>query len=75
MPITRNLAQRHNGWLRMAELPFSRRLADDLIRRGFLFSVEIGTEGSRRGVRLVETASLDRYLKEEGERQRQEQRY
>ena len=51
-----------SGWLRMAELPIRRTLADDLCKRGILVSVLVGRPGSKRGVRLVSLESLNAYL-------------
>jgi len=51
-----------SGWLRMAELPIRRTLADDLCKRGILVSVVVGRPGSKRGVRLVSLESLNAYL-------------
>lgn len=70
--ISRNLHQRYGKWLRMSELPFSRTLANDLIREGVLFSVEVGAPGSKRGVRLISADSLDDYLKNLGKKQQEE---
>ena len=51
-----------SGWLRMAELPIRRTLADDLCKKGVLLSVLLGRPGSKRGVRLVSLESLNAYL-------------
>ena len=51
-----------SDWLRMAELPIRRTLADDLCKRGILVSVVVGRPGSKRGVRLVSLESLNAYL-------------
>jgi len=51
-----------SGWLRMAELPIRRTLADDLRKKGVLLSVLVGRPGSKRGVRLVSLESLNAYL-------------
>src|SRR5271165_4031313 len=51
-----------SGWLRMAELPIRRTLADDLCKKGVLLSVLVGRPGSKRGVRLVSLESLNAYL-------------
>lgn len=51
------------GWIRFRQLPFSENKARDLIDQGILVTAIIQEPGSKRGVRLIETASLDRYLK------------
>jgi hypothetical protein len=54
---------RDRRWLRMDELPFGKTLAFKLVKAGLLFSVLAAAPGSKRGVRLVEAESLDRYLR------------
>lgn len=61
--IIRDFTKRYGKWLRMDELPFGRTLAYKLIEQGLLFTVTVGTSGSKRGVRLVSAQSLDDYLK------------
>ena len=52
-------------------MPFSRGYTYQLIDEGVLFSVELKLPGSKRGVRLIDCDSLDRYLiklgREQGE--------
>jgi hypothetical protein len=57
------------GWVRFRQLPFSENKARELIDAGVLVTAIIQDPGSRRGVRLIETASLDRYLKSLAEAQ------
>jgi hypothetical protein len=52
----------HSGWLRMNQLPIGRTLALDLIKVGHLKSVIVAGPGSKRGVRLIELASLEEYF-------------
>jgi len=60
------------GWVRFRQLPFSENKARELIDRGILVTAMIQEPGCRRGVRLIETASLDRYLKSLAEEQSKE---
>jgi hypothetical protein len=46
----------------MNQLPIGHTLADQLIKAGHLKSVIVAAPGSKRGVRLVEAASLQEYL-------------
>jgi hypothetical protein len=50
-------------WLRVREMPFSRKMAYQLIHTGKVDSclVEL-TAGSKRPIRLIDGDSLDRYL-------------
>jgi hypothetical protein len=57
------------GWIRYRQLPFGKTLARTLIDRGILVSAIIQEPGSKRGVRLIEAASLDRYLRSLAEEQ------
>lgn len=57
------------GWVRFRQLPFGETKARDLIARGILISALIQEPGAKRGVRLIETASLDRYLRSLAEAQ------
>lgn len=57
------------GWVRFRQLPFSENKARELIDQGVLVTAIIQEPGSRRGVRLIETASLDRYLRSLAEEQ------
>ena len=56
-------------WLRFRHLPISENLARDLIDQGILVSALIQKPGSRRGVRLIQAESLDRYLRSLAEKQ------
>jgi hypothetical protein len=49
-------------WLRLSQLPFSETVARDLIARGKLVTALVKTPGTKRGIRLIEAASLDAYL-------------
>lgn len=57
------------GWVRFRQLPFSENKARELIDQGVLVTEIIQEPGSKRGVRLIETASLDRYLRSLAEEQ------
>jgi hypothetical protein len=46
----------------MSELPFSRVYGYRLIEAGVLSSVLLKTPGSQKGIRLIDSDSLDRYL-------------
>jgi len=46
----------------MDELPIGRTLATRLIKEGVIVSVLVCAPGSKRGVRLVSTKSLEAYL-------------
>jgi len=61
------------GWVRFRQLPFSENKARELIDQGVLVTALIQEPGSRRGVRLIETASLDRYLRSLAEEQQKKQ--
>jgi hypothetical protein len=52
----------YSGYLRLSQLPIGRTLALELIKAGYLKSIIIGMPGTKRGVRLVEVASLTEYL-------------
>jgi hypothetical protein len=56
------IRERYGKWLRMNELPIGRTLADRLIREGLIISVLVCAPGSKRGVRLVSTDSLEAFL-------------
>jgi hypothetical protein len=49
-------------WLRMHQLPFSRVYGYRLINDGLIESVLVKTPGNRKGIRLVDGNSLDRFL-------------
>jgi hypothetical protein len=49
-------------WLRVEQLPFSRAVAYTLINKGVVNSVLMTWPGSKRGTRLIDADSLDRYL-------------
>ncbi len=48
-------------WIRLNELPFSRVYAYRLIERGDLVSILLKEPGSKKGLRLIDSESLDRY--------------
>jgi hypothetical protein len=52
----------YSGWLRLNQLPIGRTLALELIKVGHLKSVIVSGPGSKRGVRLVEAASVAEYF-------------
>jgi ribosomal 50S subunit-recycling heat shock protein len=56
------IRQRYDKWIRMNELPIGRTLATRLIQEGVIVSVLVCAPGSKRGVRLVSTESLETYL-------------
>ena len=49
-------------WLRVGQLPFSRVYAYQLINSGTLSSVLLQLPNSKRGVRLIDSDSLDELL-------------
>jgi hypothetical protein len=49
-------------WLRVNQLPFSRAIAYKLINSGAIASVLLRLPDSRKGMRLVDSDSLDRFL-------------
>jgi hypothetical protein len=53
-------------WLRMADLPFSRKYAIQLIREGKLASVLLQSGSDRRSIRLIDANSLDQYVETQG---------
>ncbi len=53
---------RAQRWIRVNQLPFSRGYAYKLLAIGALESVLVQTPGSKKGVRLIDGDSLDRYL-------------
>ena len=57
------LRDKYGDWLHLDELPISKTLAYKLIDEGLLFSVVVGTPGTRRGRRLISRQSLNDYLK------------
>lgn len=57
------------GWVRFRQLPFSENKARELIDQGVLVTALVQEPGSKRGIRLIEAASLDRYLKSLAEEQ------
>jgi hypothetical protein len=49
-------------WIRVNQLPFSRGYTYKLLAIGALESVLVQSLGSKKGVRLIDGDSLDRYL-------------
>jgi hypothetical protein len=49
-------------WIRVNQLPFSRGYTYKLLAIGALESVLVQSRGSKKGVRLIDGDSLDRYL-------------
>ena len=49
-------------WIRVNQLPFSRGYTYKLLAIGALESVLVQSPGSKKGVRLIDGDSLDRYL-------------
>jgi len=55
-------------WLRVPEVPFSRSFTYHLIGDGILESVVLKRPGNRKGIRLIDAESLDKYLKQESKK-------
>ena len=49
-------------WVNVGEAPFSRAYTYRLIRRGVIISVLLIEPGARRGRRLLDSDSIDRFL-------------
>jgi hypothetical protein len=60
--LTETLANGRPRWLRVNQLPWSRVISYRLINSGFIDSVLLRLPGSRKGLRIVDSDSLDRYL-------------
>jgi hypothetical protein len=56
-------------WPRLDQTPFSRSFVYELIRLGIVKSVLVQIPGHKRGVRLVDGDSLDRFLRSETTKQ------
>jgi len=56
------LKDKYGEWLQLDELPIGKTLAYRLIDEGLLFSVVVGSPGSKRGRRLISRQSLNDYL-------------
>ena len=54
-------------------MPFSEGFTRKMIDEGVFVSALVSEPGSRRGVRLIEAASIDRYLRSLAEAQRKKQ--
>jgi hypothetical protein len=61
------------GWLRLRQVPFSEGFTRKKIDEGVFRSALVCEPGGRRGVRLVEAASIDRYLQSLAEEQSRKQ--
>ena len=59
------------GWIRFRQAPFSEGFTRKMIDAGIFVSALVQEGGSRRGVRLIEVASIDRYLQQLAKEQRQ----
>jgi hypothetical protein len=57
------LQDQYGEWLKLDELPIGKTLAYRLIEEGLLFSVVVGSPGTKRGRRLISRQSLNDYLK------------
>ena len=55
-------------WLTVPEVPFSRSFTYHLINDGILHSVELKRPGRRKGIRLVDADSLDKYLEQQSKK-------
>jgi hypothetical protein len=60
--LTETNKRGRSRWLRMSELPFSRVYGYRLIQAGILSSVLLKPPGSQKGIRLIDSDSLDSYL-------------
>jgi hypothetical protein len=61
------------GWIRFRQAPFSENFTRKMIDAGVFVSALVCKPGSRRGVRLIEAASIDRYLRSLAKAQRKKQ--
>jgi len=59
-------------WITVDELPFSRRIAYELINAGVIVSVNVQKPGTARGKRLIDADSVDRWLLKLAAEQRQQ---
>jgi hypothetical protein len=62
-------------WLRVTDLPFSKAFVYRLLAEGLIDSVMVRQPGRRKGVRLIDADSLDRYLLSQGGQDFKESRY
>jgi hypothetical protein len=60
--VIRSKIPRGQRWLRVRELPLNRNLVYHLINEGLVDSVIIRKPGGKKGVRLIDGDSFDRYL-------------
>lgn len=58
-------------WLRVNEMPFSRRYVYGLIAEGKVTSVLLKIGNSKKGCRLIDGDSLDQFLLELAEQQKE----
>jgi hypothetical protein len=58
------------GWVRFKSLPFAEGTTRRLIDEGHIVSALVTLPGSRKGLRLIQTSSVDRYLQSIAEAQR-----
>jgi hypothetical protein len=56
-------------WLRPSDLPWSRYMTYHLLREGLIESVLLKLPGSRKGLRLIDADSVDRFLESEKAKQ------
>jgi hypothetical protein len=60
------------GWIRFRQAPFSENFTRKMIDAGVFVSALVCEPGSRRGIRLIQAESIDRYLRQLAEEQRKE---
>jgi hypothetical protein len=60
------------GWVRFDDLPIGETFARKLIDEGLLVSVVVSSPGARRGVRLIQLDSFNRYVAEQQKQQEQQ---
>jgi hypothetical protein len=58
------------GWIRFRQAPFSENFTRKMIDAGIFVSALVCEPGSKRGIRLIQTESIDCYLRQLAEKQR-----
>jgi hypothetical protein len=61
------------GWIRFRQAPFSENFTRKMIDAGVFVSALVCEPGNRRGIRLIQAESIDRYLKSLAEEQSKKQ--
>jgi hypothetical protein len=61
------------GWLRFRQLPFSETFSRKMIDKGIFVSAVINEPGKRRGVRLIQSQSIDNFLQQLAAEQQHQQ--